>query len=125
MTLLAGWFRATLPAHPEYAAVSALQDAAYLRAVGSEEDAFRRIQEAWRANESSAALATELIGRLVERDDLRAAEEVFERFRDCASGAAFANVSNAWAEILLDHRRADDALRLLKERGERARRPRA
>ena len=120
-----GWFRATLPAHPEYAAVSALQDAAYLRAVGSEEDAFRRIQEAWRANESSAALATELIGRFVERDDLRAAEEVFERFRDCASGAAFANVSNAWAEILLDHRRADDALRLLKERGERARRPRA
>ena len=109
-----GWFRATLPAHPEYAAVSALQDAAYLRTVGSEEDAFRRIHDAWRANESSAALTTELIRRSVERDDLDAAEQVFERFRANASGVALANVSNAWAEILLDNDRADDAHAILK-----------
>ena len=108
-----GWFRATLPAHPEYAVVSALQDAAYLRTVGSEEDAFRRIQEAWCANESSAALTTELIRRSVERDDLDAAEEVFGRFRTAASGVALANVSNAWAEILLNHDRRDDALTIL------------
>ena len=108
-----GWFRATLPAHPEYAAVSALQDAAYLRTVGSEEDAFRRIQDAWRANESSAALTTELIRQSVERDDLDAAEEVFDRFRASASGVALANVSNAWAEILLDNDRADDAHAIL------------
>ena len=108
-----GWFRATLPAHPEYAAVSALQDAAYLRTVGSEEDAFRRIHDAWRANESSAALTTELIRQSVERDDLDAAEEVFDRFRASASGVALANVSNAWAEILLDNDRADDAHAIL------------
>ena len=108
-----GWFRATLPAHPEYAAVSALQDAAYLRTVGSEEDAFRRIHDAWRANESSAALTTELIRRFVERDDLDAAEQVFDRFRASASGAALANVSNAWAEILLDNDRSDDAHTIL------------
>ena len=108
-----GWFRATLPAHPEYAAVSALQDAAYLRTVGSDEDAFRRIREAWCANESSAALTTELIRRSVERDDLDAAEQVFERFRTVATGVALANVSNAWAEILLDHDRRDDALTIL------------
>ena len=108
-----GWFRATLPAHPEYAAVSALQDAAYLRTVGSEEDAFRRIHDAWRANESSAALTIELIRRSVERDDLDAAEQVFERFRASASGVALANVSNAWAEILLDNDRSDDAHTIL------------
>ena len=109
----AGWFRATLPAHPEYAAVSALQDAAYLHTVGSAEDAFRRIREAWCANESSAVLTAELIRRSVERDDLDAAEQVFQRFRAIASGTAVANVSNAWAEILLDHHRPDDARKIL------------
>lgn len=107
------WFRATLPAHPEYAAVSALQDAAYLRTVGSEEDAFRRIREAWEANESSAALTTELIRCSVERDNIEAAEEAFDRFRNAASGTAIANVSNAWAEVLLDHDRRGDALEIL------------
>jgi len=108
-----GWFRATLPAHPEYAAVSALQDAAYLRTVGSEEDAFRRIREAWEANEGSAALTAELIRCSVELDDIEAAERVFDRFRNVASGTAIANVSNSWAEILLDHDRPNDARKIL------------
>lgn len=108
-----GWFRATLPAHPEYAAVSALQDAAYLDTVGSEQDAFRRIEEAWHANEASAALATELIRRTAGRDDLDGAESVFERFRAAAPDSAMANVSNAWVEVLLDHNRNEDARRLL------------
>ena len=51
------WFRATLPAHPEYAAVSAIQDAAYLRTVGGRDDAFKRVQDAWNANPTSAVLA--------------------------------------------------------------------
>ena len=110
-----GWFRATLPAHPEYAAVSALQDAAYLRTVGSEEDAFQRIREAWCANENSAALTTELIRRSAERDDLDAAEQVFEQFRRAAPDTAIANVSNTWVEMLLDYDRADDARRILED----------
>ena len=111
-----GWFRATLPAHPEYAAVSALRDAAYLRTVGSEEDAFRRVREAWCANEGSAALTTELIRQSAAHDDLDAAEEVFERFRSVAPESVVANVSNAWVEILLDHDRAEDARRILESR---------
>lgn len=110
-----GWFRATLPAHPEYAAVSALQDAAYLRTVGSEDDALRRIREAWSANEHSAALTTELIRQSAERDDLDAAERVFDRFRKTAPDTAIANVSNTWVEILLEHDRVDDARRILKD----------
>ena len=111
-----GWFRATLPAHPEYAAVSALRDAAYLRTVGSEEDAFRRVREAWCANEGSAALTTELIRQSAARDALDAAEEVFERFRSVApdADAVVANVTNAWVEVLLDHDRTEDARQVLK-----------
>ena len=108
-----GWFRATLPAHPEYAAVSALQDAAYLDTVGSEQEAFRRIEEAWRANEASAALAAELIRRADRRDDVDGAERIFERFRAVAPASALANVSNVWVEILRRHHRDDDARRLL------------
>lgn len=111
-----GWFRATLPSHPEYAAISALRDAAYLRTVGSEEDAFRRVREAWRANESSAALAAELIKQSAERDDLDSAAQVFEQFQSVAPDIAIANVSNAWVEVLLDHNRTKDASQILKGR---------
>ena len=115
-----GWFRATLPAHPEYAAVSALRDAAYLRTVGSEEDAFRRVREAWCANQDSAALSMELIRQSAERDDLDSAKDVFERFCRTAPDAAVGNVANAWVEILLDHDRLDDARRILASRVNRA-----
>ena len=109
------WFRVTLPAHPEYAAVSALQDAAYLRAVGGLDDAFRRVRDSWKANQASAVLATEMIRLYAERDDPDKAEEVFTRFRDAGPKAAIPNVANTWIEVLLDHDRNGDARRLLDE----------
>ncbi len=109
------WFRATLPAHPEYAAISALRDAAYLRTVGEIEDAFRRVRDSWRANPASAVLAVEMIRLHAERDDPEAAEAVFTRFREVGSKAAIPNVANTWIEVLLDHGREDDARRLLDE----------
>lgn len=110
-----GWFRATLPAHPEYAAVAALEDAAYLRTVGSNEDAFRRIREAWQAHETSAVLAAELIRLYARREQLDAAEQVFLRFREGAAPTAVPNVANHWIEVLLDHGREDDARKLLRD----------
>ena len=47
------WFQATLPAHPQYAALSAARDAAHLRAVGSRHDARRRLETALAENRSS------------------------------------------------------------------------
>ena len=47
------WFQATLPAHPQYAALSAARDAAHLRAVGSRQDARRRLETALAENRSS------------------------------------------------------------------------
>ena len=109
------WFRATLPAHPEYAAISALQDAAYLRTVGELEDAFRRVRDSWRANPASAVLAAEMIRLHAERDDPETAEAVFTQFREVGSKAAIPNVANTWIEVLLEHGREGDARRLLDE----------
>ena len=103
------WFRATLPAHPEYAAISALQDAAYLRTVGSVEDAFRRVSDAWRANEASALLAAEMIRLHAGRDELDRGEDVFRRFADVGSTSAVPHLANVLVETLLDHGRPDDA----------------
>lgn len=112
------WFRATLPAHPEYAAVSAIQDAAYLRTVGGRDDAFKRVQDAWKANPTSAVLAAEMIRLHAERDDPEASEAVFAQFRDTGPKTAIPNVANTWIEVLLDHDREDDARRLLDELAE-------
>ena len=112
-----GWFRVTLPAHPEYAAVSALEDAAYLRTVNSNEDAFRRIHEAWRANANSAVLSAELIRLFAEREQLDKAERVFAGFREVAAPTAVPNVANTWIEVLLNHGREDEARRLLRDLG--------
>ena len=114
------WFRATLPAHPEYAAVSAIQDAAYLRTVGGRDDAFKRVSDAWNANPTSAVLAAEMIRLHAERDDPEASEAVFQRFCDLGPGAAMPTVANTWIEVLLDHGRDGDARRLLDELGESA-----
>ena len=75
------YFRATLPAHPEYRAVSALRDVAYLRAVGDDDGAFRRLESAWRNNQGSAAVAAEMIRWYAERDDLDAATAVLADFK--------------------------------------------
>ena len=114
------WFRATLPAHPEYAAVSAIQDAAYLRTVGGRDDAFKRVRDAWEANPASAVMAAEMIRLHAERDDPEASEAVFVRFRDIGPKAAMPNVTNTWIEVLLDQGREGDARRLLDELAESA-----
>ena len=112
------WFRATLPAHPEYVAISALQDAAYLRTVGESDDAFRRVRDSWRAYPDSAALAVEMIRLHAERNTLEDAEAVFGRFRETGSKAEVPNVTNTWIEMLLDHGREDDARGLLEDLAE-------
>ena len=114
------WFRATLPAHPEYAAVSALQDAAYLRTVGGFDDAYQRVRDAWMASQGSAVLAAEMIRLHAERDDPEEAGAVFERFREVGAKAAIPNVANTWIEVLLDRGKEGDARRLLDELAESA-----
>ena len=75
------YFRVTLPAHPEYIAIAALRDAAYLKATGDEERALARTREDWEAHPTSALLAASLIREYVERQDLEAARDVHDPFR--------------------------------------------
>ena len=47
------YFQATLPAHPQHAAVAAVRDAAGLRTVGNRKDAYSRLEAALAADRSS------------------------------------------------------------------------
>jgi ATP-dependent DNA helicase RecG len=51
------YFRVTLPAHPEYRAVSALRDVAQLRALGRKDAALKRLIEAFGQDPGSGTLA--------------------------------------------------------------------
>ena len=107
------YFRATLPAHPEYRSVSALRDVAYLRAVGDEDGAFRRLETAWLGNQGSAAVATEMIRGYAERDDLDAAGGVLADFKRRGPGAAIPGVTSALIEVLFEGSRDREARELL------------
>ena len=89
------FFQATLPAHPEYVALSALRDAAHLRAVGDEEGALRRVESAWKANPAASALASELIQAYARRNEIERAEAVLETFRVHGPRNALAQVASA------------------------------
>ena len=71
-------FQATLPAHPEYGALSALRDAAHLRALGEHAEALRRVESAWEQHRGSGLLAAELIDTYAARGDQLRAEVVME-----------------------------------------------
>ena len=47
------YFQVTLPAHPQYVALSAARDAAHLRVAGNQQDAYRRLETALATNRSS------------------------------------------------------------------------
>ena len=101
------YFRATLRAHPEYAALSAARDAAHLRALGLDEEAFRRIESTWRANQGSAFLGAELIRQCVARGEAGRAKEVLAAIELQGSGEAVRCAKNAYADAL---NRAGDEL---------------
>ncbi len=110
------WFRATLPAHPEYGALSAVRDAAHLRALGDSWEAARRIESAWQTNQTSAVLATEMIRLHAERADFEAAEAILRTFEAEGAGSAIAHLANALAAALIDAGRPGAARRLLDAR---------
>ena len=131
------YFRVTLPAHPEYIAIAALRDAAYLKATGDERRALARIRGAWEAHPTSALLAASLIREYAEREDLDAARDVHDRSGGGAKAGyariaarygkarygdryiteakvpGYAGVAAAMADAYLDAGRRTDALTML------------
>ena len=107
------FFQATLPAHPEYGALSALRDAVHLRALGEHEEAVRRIESAWTSNQTSAILANEMIRLSAKRSEVGRAEEVFKTFEAQGPAGAVPHVANTLVDALLevgDDRRAQELL---------------
>lgn len=51
------FFRATLPAHPEYVALTALRKHDYYKATGDDENAIRVLRQAWESGYQSASIA--------------------------------------------------------------------
>ncbi len=109
------YFRVTLPAHPEYVAISALRDAAHLKAIGAERESFKRIETAWTSMPASPTLTAEYIRLLSQKERISDAESVLEQFRKSASDVFHPYVTNVYIEILLDSGRHKEATRLLNE----------
>ena len=107
------YFQATLPAHPEYAALSALRDAAHLRALGDHAQALRRVESAWEANRGAGILAVEMIAAYAKRGETRRAEEVLQVFKEHGSANAVPYVENRLIEALMDAREEAKARRML------------
>ena len=96
------YFQATLPAHPEYGALSALRDAAHLRALGDHKGALRRIESVWVSNPASALLASEMIRSHATNGELGRAEEVLETFEAQGPAGAVSYVANTLIDVLVE-----------------------
>ncbi len=93
------YFRATLPAHAEYTVLSAVRDAAELRALGDADAAHRLIESAWESNRASAVLAAELIRLHAGRGDLERAERVLAEFEEHATPDAMREAAEVLASV--------------------------
>jgi ATP-dependent DNA helicase RecG len=107
------YFRVTLPAHPEYIAISALRDAAHLQALGDWDAAFKRVEEAWKHTPASPALSSEYIRLLGGKGRFGEGEEVFEAFRKQVPTSFVPAVLNVLVEMFLASDRRSDALKYL------------
>lgn len=109
------YFQVTLPAHPEYVALSALRDAAYLRATGNDADALRRIEDAWHQQPGSPVLASELIRLHGAKGRITEAEKIYTTFRITANEMFIAPVTNLLIELLYEAKQEGAARAMLDQ----------
>ena len=103
------YFRVTLPVHPEYRAILALQDVASLKAVGNLSAAIERLCHAFEQTPHSLALALELCREYLMREDIHAAIQVYDRFIAADPLQRPALLITLIAGALLDSGRRDEA----------------
>ena len=109
------YFQATLPAHPEYAALSALRDAAHLRTLGEHREALRRVESAWVSNPASAVLASEMIRVYARGGQLERAEEALAAFKANGPENAVSLVTNTLIDVSVEAGDESRARRLLRQ----------
>lgn len=106
------YFRVTLPAHPEYVALSALRDAAYFKATGDPTAAIRRLEAAHASRPDSALIAKQLVQDYAAQGSLDRAKEIGLGFKGTA-GTGESMVLLAVVAVLLDAERYREAGELL------------
>lgn len=107
------YFRVTLPAHPEYQAILALQDVANLKAVGDTQSAHVRLVDAYNQNPASFGLGFELAKEFIGRGDIHAAEDIYRQIVSASPGSNPAALVTAIASAYLDRNRPADAAKWL------------
>lgn len=104
------YFRVTLPVHPEYQAILALQDVAHLKAVGDTQGALHRLREAHAASPGALGIGIELIRELTSKNDVHGAEEVYQQFVSSNPTANPSPLITLIATALLDAGRQIEAV---------------
>lgn len=107
------YFRTTIYAHSEYAAIVSLRDVTLMRLLGDHERARKRLQFAWSANPNSSLLASELIRQFVEQGELSRAESVYDTFRLTADTQSIATVRDTYHKALIEAGETEIASTLL------------
>ena len=107
------YFRVTLPAHPEYQAILALQDVASLKAVGDAQGALQRLKDAYAQSPAALGLALELAREFIAQDDVHAAETVYEQIAVANPVAGKASLVTLIAAAYLDKSQPKDAMKWL------------
>lgn len=118
------YFQVTLPAHPEYVAISALRDAAHLRAIGDARGSIGRLRQAFADNPGSGTIAAALLESLMReqerfapRDrDLNEARRVYEEFAAQPLRNHEERAALALASALIGAERLSEARELLGTR---------
>ncbi len=105
------YFRVVLPAHPEFVALSALRDAAYLKTTGDGQGVLRRLSGALKSSPDSAPVASTLIRELAALGNIDACRAVHDAFP--ADSPGYAGVAAAMADAYLDAGNSDAAKKIL------------
>ena len=106
------YFRATLPAHPEYVALRILRDYAYRQATGDAMGARRLLERAWAEGLHSPSVAVALVRDYASLEDLAAARHLVDEIpRERLS--EYARALTALAGALMDDRKELEARRVL------------
>jgi ATP-dependent DNA helicase RecG len=107
------YFRVTLPAHPEYLAISALRDAAHLRALGKDAAALARLRQALEELPASISVATALIEEFIRIGDLLSAKEILNQLLRRSPTLDVSRAVIAMSTAYLNTERAEEAKKLL------------
>jgi ATP-dependent DNA helicase RecG len=108
------WFRVTLPAHPAHLARIAITEAAYLRAIGQEQDAYAHLKRAAISAPAAAPLIGELLREADRRDDAETAWATFQAYESATAGEVHPHVLRAMVDALVNHEQTAKALSLLQ-----------